>query len=124
MAPAQSIDFFAEGRLTGLMLFETEKKEDINQAAASRAAVDGVRAIGRYQTCKMEAWNALADDEREAYEDRAMGMKMDVALNQKQFSFAMWEKMTDICEGGRFGQMEIMVLYGYREPGGGLKTGV
>ncbi|KAJ6529955.1 hypothetical protein DFH09DRAFT_1327058 [Mycena vulgaris] len=121
--PALSSDFLGGGRLTGLMLFENENKEQINAAASSRAAVDGVKPIARYQTCKMDAWKALTEEQRGDYQSRAQAVESDVGAYQKLFPLAMWQKATEICHGKRFGEMELLVLYGLREPGGALVIG-
>lgn len=107
--------FLLGGQLTGLLLFEDEEKEAIMKVAG--------KAIGRYQPTKKAAWAALTDKQREDYESRAHAMTMDVAQNQKMLKLALWDLLDNLTRSGRFGDMELLLFFAWREPGLRLITG-
>ncbi|KAJ7503496.1 hypothetical protein B0H11DRAFT_2357842 [Mycena galericulata] len=122
--PPPTSDFLDDGEVTGWVLFGLEETESITAAATDLAAENGAKPLGRYQTSKKALWAALTDEKRADYEARAAEIKTDIASNQRHFGVSMFEKMAGICFNGRFGQMELVTLYAFREPQGAIRTGV
>ncbi|KAJ7725306.1 hypothetical protein DFH07DRAFT_970923 [Mycena maculata] len=120
--PPQS-NFLDFSRVMGQNLFASEHRDNIWQEARKMAAEDGVVALGRYQTCKKNGWDSLTKEERNQYESRAAKMGMDVGANQAELPTALWGKLTEVSTSGQFSDVEMQVLYGYREPGGRYKVG-
>ncbi|KAJ7615726.1 hypothetical protein DFH06DRAFT_1145766 [Mycena polygramma] len=118
-AAAVGSDFLRTGTLSGPLLLEREHKAEINAAAF----VDGGFKIGRWQPARKQAWESLTSEQRRDFEARALEIRMDVGANQEQMTFALWELLDTVANGGRFGDAEFLLWYAVREPGGALKTG-
>ncbi|KAJ7252245.1 hypothetical protein C8J57DRAFT_1520084 [Mycena rebaudengoi] len=121
-APARG-SFLSSAPLTGNYLFTIERRDAIMEAATVRATAEGVKPFWRYQTCRKEMWDHLSDDERAAYDARALTTARDVSLNQKALQHDLWLFLHSSCESGLLGPIEFHVLYAYRQPTGGLVGG-
>lgn len=106
-----SYRFFGRKPLTGRALYESEHKAELG----------GVR--GSYQTDLRVGWDGLADKKREGYEGRAWRAVHDVGVNQTAMPRALHEELSDICQGGLMGDVEMVLLYAFRKPSGKLITG-
>ncbi|KAF8131731.1 hypothetical protein K438DRAFT_1788234 [Mycena galopus ATCC 62051] len=116
---AKATDIFGGGHYSGLNLFGRER-EDIKAACTNeRGAVD----VGRLQRLRKEGWTALTDGKREEYDKRADTELNDVAANQAGFSEMIWGKLDDVARGGRFGDIELLLFYGYRTQEGEVVCG-
>ncbi|KAJ7062964.1 hypothetical protein B0H15DRAFT_958771 [Mycena belliarum] len=119
-----AVDMFSgDGAFTGMSLFEDEEKTSITQTAMDEAKRLQVPFIGRYKPALANAWNALDDEQRATYQARALAMVNDVEANQKVLARALWSKMAGVCASRRFGELEILVLFGLQQPGGAIQTG-
>ncbi|KAJ7070420.1 hypothetical protein B0H15DRAFT_957679 [Mycena belliarum] len=121
-APSDGPEVDGDGAFTGMSLFEDEEKTSITQTAIDKAKRLQVPFIGRYKPALANAWNALDDEQRATYQARALAMVNDVEANQKVPARALWSKMAGVCASRRFGELEILVLFGLQQPGGAIQT--
>ncbi|KAJ7065118.1 hypothetical protein B0H15DRAFT_958559 [Mycena belliarum] len=117
------VESIASGAVAGMSLFEDEEKTSITHTAMDEAKRLQVPFIGCYKPALANAWNALDDEQRATYQARALAMVNDVEANQKVLARALWSKMAGVCASRRFGELEILVLFGLQQPGGAIQTG-
>ncbi|KAJ7131973.1 hypothetical protein C8R46DRAFT_1048492 [Mycena filopes] len=109
-------------RLTGRQLFARDLHSDIVTGSKQRAADEGTNEAAAYQIVLKTMWDELDDEQRADWEAKAEDECGDVALNQKEFDGNIFLALRGLCEGGLFGDAEMLLLYAFREPDTGDLT--
>ncbi|KAJ6563366.1 hypothetical protein DFH09DRAFT_1082420 [Mycena vulgaris] len=106
--------------LTGRQLFAKENSAIINTAAKQRVATLGHGSVaGFYQSVLKERWDALDDEDKLEWQERAEEGAGDMASNQAEFGRKMHAALTDLSQGGLLGDAELLLFYGFRNPTSG-----
>jgi hypothetical protein len=130
----------------GRQLFEDAQKDSINKAATEHqmtSASEPNNHAAHYQAALKEMWEALDDNERQEYEKVAQDHSDDVfqffffflpicsmwliqiiIRNQEKFMPAMWKQLTHLCQNGKVGDAEMMLLFAFRDKEGDVYSGV
>ncbi|KAJ7138604.1 hypothetical protein C8R46DRAFT_1047366 [Mycena filopes] len=109
-------------RLTGRQLFARDLHSDIVTGSKQRVADEGTNEAAAYQIVLKTMWDELDDEQRADWEAKAEDECGDVALNQKEFDGNIFLALRGLCEGGLFGDAEMLLLYAFREPDTGDLT--
>ncbi|KAJ7490185.1 hypothetical protein B0H11DRAFT_2229106 [Mycena galericulata] len=116
--------YFYFSPLSGISLFEKEEYESIFTAAEERAVSTNTRRDACYQICREEKWEALDPDAQRIYESKASNTAIGVATNQADFTRSIGKGLTELCEGGQVGRLELMLFWAFRDDDGHLRHGV
>nr|GAT47289.1 predicted protein [Mycena chlorophos] len=101
---------------TGREMYADAHAEEISRALRGHAADAPNRPV--YQSVLKGLWDALSAEEREDWNSEAKARAGDVAKNQANFAGAMSLAARDICQSGRFGDGELLVLFSFRAADG------
>ncbi|KAJ7136194.1 hypothetical protein C8R46DRAFT_1047646 [Mycena filopes] len=100
-------------RLTGRQLFARDLHSDIVTGSKQRVADEGTNEAAAYQIVLKTMWDELDDEQRADWEAKAEDECGDVALNQKEFDGNIFLALRGLCEGGLFGDAEMLLLYAF-----------
>ncbi|KAK7059986.1 hypothetical protein R3P38DRAFT_3168439 [Favolaschia claudopus] len=119
----QSLSYFLRSKFGGRKLYEKENGTLIETAIKKRMAASGAGHIACYQPCLSELWDALGDDERADYEQRAHDLVNDVDGNLAGLSDFLLAEFTKLCHNPMLGgRVEATVFLAARDTKGALNT--
>jgi hypothetical protein len=127
--------------ITGRQLYKQEHKDEINAEATSRRndSNQGGGHAGFYQEVLKEMWDA--EEERDGYEKRAEAASdinqfalfltlmyrsnvCSLLRNQQGFVQSAFGALKTLCQNGKLGPAEMLLLYAFRDEHGDLDSGV
>ncbi|KAJ7739121.1 hypothetical protein B0H16DRAFT_1463993 [Mycena metata] len=111
---------------SGRQLFARELHSEIIEASKARIANQGTNEAAAYQIELKSMWDALDTDEKVDWEAKAEDECSDVAApsNQREFNGNLLLALRSLCQGGLFGDAEMVLFYAFRIPeNGDLQAG-
>ncbi|KAJ3968239.1 hypothetical protein EV361DRAFT_1035831 [Lentinula raphanica] len=93
--------------VAGRDLYEQAHKDDIK--ASAKGGITG-NAAGNYQQARKQSWLQLGEEERRAWEKRALEEAQDIDKNQELLSSIINFLFMSMAKSGRLGEMEFMTL--------------
>lgn len=104
--------FFGRPVLTGKLLFEIERKEEINAEARRKADAKGKKnALPFYQPARSELWRELDEEEQAKFNEEAAEKQNDPAINQEAFAASIYADMNAFVRSQAFGGRFTMSLF-------------
>lgn len=121
--------------LTGRQLFAQEQQEAIAAGCKQRMLDTGhTSPAAVYQQILKERWDALSDEKKSEWNDRAHAdagnvmrsvniflemssfLTVQFASNQEKFAHNINLALRDLCQGKILGDAEMVLFYAFREP--------
>ncbi|KAJ6454073.1 hypothetical protein C8R47DRAFT_1228775 [Mycena vitilis] len=118
-----SRDLLQFSPLSGKALFEKERRGPLTLLAVERATTSGSRLDCCYNACEQEMWSSLTPAEREEFDTRAGKVPVGVQSKQADFPRAVGQALTKLCRDKELGDLELVLLWAFREPDGSLRHG-
>ncbi|KAJ3818107.1 hypothetical protein F5880DRAFT_1617666 [Lentinula raphanica] len=105
--------------IAGRDLYEQAHKDNIK--ASAKGGVTG-NAAGNYQQALKHSWLQLSEEERRAWEERALEEAQDIDKNQELLLSIINFTFMSMAKSGRFGEMEFLSLLTMRSTNGTLRA--
>ncbi|KAK6992245.1 hypothetical protein R3P38DRAFT_3226547 [Favolaschia claudopus] len=109
--------------VVGFDLFGIQQRAAIREVASAVAAQGKKRFLECVEDCHKTLWAALSTEQRAKYDQEAQNLTPNVATNQAVFPQAITTVMKNICQGGLFGNTELLLFWAHRETSGHLRYG-
>ncbi|KAJ7016367.1 hypothetical protein C8F04DRAFT_1281647 [Mycena alexandri] len=103
----------------GRQLFARDLHSDIVAASKERSANKGTNEAAAYQIALKSMWDVLDADEKADWEAKAEDECGDIALNQREFDGNILLALRGLCQGGLFGDAEMLLFYAFQNPDNG-----
>ncbi|KAJ7932320.1 hypothetical protein B0H13DRAFT_1857148 [Mycena leptocephala] len=106
--------------LNGRQLFARNFHDEIGAISAQRVADTGINSAAAHKIVLKDMWDALSPEEKYDWDSQAEDEASDVELayenrRNQEFSTRIHLALRSLCQGGLFGDAEMLLFYGFRD---------